>query len=390
MWQAIPSATREELRGLGGDRWLLKFSVVAPLAFALLFVAIFWSGTPRELPIAIVDLDRGHMARSFVRYLDASPTLMVSDHFDSVASGKSAIVDGSYYALVVIPADIERSVRLGQSPTITAFFNAQYLLIAKTIRSALLEIGMTVAVEADIARILVGTPNFSEAFAIASPVRTEIGSLYNQNLDYSQFLVPGIVFSMFQVLVSCVAVLVVSREFRWGGVGYWSRYGALPGLTGKMLPYTLIFSAQLMLLFFGFFGVLGWPYHAGLLAILPLLVFFVFACQTLGAFFYALTLNPERALGFAGAFSAPAFAFLGLTYPSSDMSSFAQFWRELMPAAHLADVYTARISYGAGVGTFALPALIFVAHLLLIPFVVERIQLQVEDHNEPTRSTNGA
>lgn len=390
MLAGIFRAMREELACLGADRWLQVFALGLPPGLAILFIAIFWSGTPRDLPIAIVDLDRGQLARGIVRHLDASPALQVMDHYDSVALGKESLVDGSHYALVVIPADIERRVLLGQSPELTAFFNAQYLLVAKSLRSALLETEMTIAAEIDVAEILVGKPNISAALATAIPVRSEAGGLYNRSLDYSPFLVPGILFALYQVLISSVAILVASREFKWGGLKYWARYGVWAGLLGKMLPYTLVFTAQLMLTLFLFFGILDWPYHASLWELVPLLALFVVACQLLGIFFYALTFNPERGLSFAGAFSAPAFAFLGLTYPASDMSPFAQFWRDLMPAAHLADVYIARTSYGAGVGAFALPALGFAACFLLLPWIVERIRSRLEEYDEPIRSATGA
>lgn len=387
MFPGLSSAVRRELAFIGEDRWMQFFTIGLPQALAFLFIVIFWSGTPRELPIAVVDLDQTQFSRMIVRHLNASPVLRVADQFSSPNEGKASLVDGSHYALVVIPSDVKRQILLGKSPAITAFFNAQYLLIAKSLRSALLQTEGTISAEIDVGEILVGTPNISAALATAVPLSSEVGSLYNRNLDYGQFLIPGILFALFQVLISCVAILAVSREIKWGGEGYWVEFGALTGLLGKLLPYTLIFTAHLMVLLVVFFAVLGWSYHASLAMLIPLLVLFVMACQVLGVFFYVLTFNPERGMSFAGAFSAPAFAFLGLTYPASDMSVFAQFWRELLPAAHIADAYIHRTSYGAGMGALVLPTIALAASLLLLQWIIERIRSRFEESDEPVRST---
>ena len=377
----VIDAARRELSRFREDRWLQTLTLALPVALAALFIAIFWTGAPEKLPVAVVDLDQSQFSRKIVRQLDASPVLNVTDHYSSPAAGKNALVDGSHYALVVIPANIGRHVLLGQSPEVTVFFNAQYLLVAKSLRSALIETMATIAAETDVAEIMIGTPNITAAVATALPVHSEIGRLYNRNLNYSQFLIPGIMFALLQVLVCSVSIVVVAREFKWGGTAYWKEYGAVAGLVGKLLPYTILFTSQLLFLMWLFFGVLGWPHHASLIAIVPLLLLFVIACQAIGVFFYALTASAERGLSFAGAYSAPAFAFLGLTFPASDMSVFAQIWRDLMPAAHLADAYLARTSYGGDMSVFAVPAAVFCATLLLFPWIVDRLEQQVKVAN---------
>lgn len=378
MWTSIAQGVHFELGQLKRDRWLQAFTLWLLPLLALLFIAIFWSKLPESLPIYVVDQDKGSLARSLVRKLDANPELSVSDTSGTLADAKASLVSGSHYAIVVIPRNFQKNVVLGHSPSVTVFINAQYLLVAKALRSAILTTELTLAGEVDAARALVDTTVISAAVKAAQPIRMEVSALYNSDLNYAQFLIPGILFALLQVLISSTTIIVVSREFKWGGQEYWSQLGLISGLIAKQLPYCGIFTLQSLGLLSVYFGVLGWPHHASLSILVLLIVLFVLACQTLGLFFYAIALNPERALGFAGAFSAPAFAFLGLTFPESDMSVFAQFWRDLMPAAHIIDAYILRSAYGAANSAVIFPGIALAITFLLLPWSSQRVRHQIE------------
>ena len=66
----------------------------------------------------------------------------------------------------------------------------------------------------------------------------------------------------------------------------------------------------------------------------------------MGCFFYFLTLDAARSMSLAGAFTAPSFAFMGVTFPTSDMGSAAQIWRSLLPISHYIEAQIDQVSYG--------------------------------------------
>lgn len=72
----------------------------------------------------------------------------------------------------------------------------------------------------------------------------------------------------------------------------------------------------------------------------------VISCIIMGCLFFFLTLDPARAMSFAGAFTAPSFAFMGITFPVTDMNTAAQVWRSLLPVSHYIEIQTAQSSYG--------------------------------------------
>ena len=66
------------------------------------------------------------------------------------------------------------------------------------------------------------------------------------------------------------------------------------------------------------FKGLGYPMQGSWLVLTAGLGLASAACVTMGAFFYAIIRDPARA-SLAGAYTAPGFAFMGVTFPVSAM-----------------------------------------------------------------------
>ena len=104
--------------------------VVFPLASGALIVIIFGNGAARDLPVAVVDLDRSALSRDLVRAIDAAGGVSVAAVESDPDQARRAVLRGEQYGLVSIPAHFERDVARGEAPVVTAFYNAQYLLPA--------------------------------------------------------------------------------------------------------------------------------------------------------------------------------------------------------------------------------------------------------------------
>lgn len=49
----------------------------------------------------------------------------------------------------------------------------------------------------------------------------------------------------------------------------------------------------------------------------------------------------------AAAYTAPALAFMGVTFPVSDMTLPARLWRTLIPISHYIEIQFTQVNYGA-------------------------------------------
>lgn len=366
------------------DKWLLSCLTLIPLLLALSLWWIFSQSFARELPFAVVDLEHSNLSRQLTRTIEATPSLSVDSQFTSAKEAEQALVEGSIYGYAVIPRNYTRDLLQNNPPQVSVFYNSQYILIGKVINSALLQAHGTFNAQVEVVKQLSkgGTP-ITSAAAKSLTVRNQIVSLFNSNSSYEQFLVGAIIPALWQIIIIVTTILALTANHRYFGLQ--SMLNGSPVLAlMRLLSFYFPFYALMGIGFiFWFYFGLDWPQSGSLMTIIITQWLMIIACMIMGAFFYFLVLDPARAMSFAGAFTAPSFAFMGVTFPVTDMSNLAQFWRSLLPASHYIEAQIAQSSYGVtywetlyqtGLGMigYALPL------LLLIPLCKKQLAKQPE------------
>ncbi|MFM5256597.1 ABC transporter permease [Aeromonas hydrophila] len=345
-----------------------------PLLLMGILCWVFSAGLARDLKIGLVDLDQSLLSRELAFSLDASAGLKVAQQFDSIEAGARALRGGDIYALVVLPSHLERDARQGTQPQVTVFNNGQFILIAKLVNSALAQVVGTLNGQVGVLSAMAGGKALPGALGQAVPIASQVTALYNINSSYAQFLLSALLPAVWQILVVLYGINALARTDRLGLD--WTTKGVWFGLWRTLLPHVLIGwgwgLGWSLLLFKGF----GYPMQGSWLVLTAGLGLASAACVSMGAFFYGIIRDPARALSLAGAYTAPGFAFMGVTFPVSAMGDFAQFWRSLLPISHYVELQIGQTNYGQPLAA-ALPQfgalLLFLLPLLL---VVRRYQAQ--------------
>lgn len=345
-----------------------------PLLLMGILCWVFSAGLARDLKIGLVDLDQSLLSRELAFSLDASAGLKVAQQFDSIEAGARALRGGDIYALVVLPSHLERDARQGTQPQVTVFNNGQFILIAKLVNSALAQVVGTLNGQVGVLSAMAGGKALPGALGQAVPIASQVTALYNINSSYAQFLLSALLPAVWQILVVLYGINALARTDRLGLD--WTTKGVWFGLWRTLLPHVLIGwgwgLGWSLLLFKGF----GYPMQGSWLVLTMGLGLASAACVSMGAFFYGIIRDPARALSLAGAYTAPGFAFMGVTFPVSAMGDFAQFWRSLLPISHYVELQIGQTNYGQPLAA-ALPQfgalLLFLLPLLL---VVRRYQAQ--------------
>ncbi|ASX13264.1 multidrug ABC transporter permease [Aeromonas dhakensis] len=338
-----------------------------PLLLMGILCWIFSAGLARDLKVGLVDLDQSVLSRQLAYSLDASAGLKVARQFDSIAEGANALRGGDIYALVVLPDHLERDARQGTQPRVTVFNNGQFILIAKLVNSALAQVVGTLNGQVGVLTAMADGKALPGALGQAVPINSQVTALYNLNASYAQFLLSAILPAVWQILVVLYGLNALARTDRLGLD--WTTKGVWFGLWRTLLPHVLIGWGWgllwTLLLFKGF----AYPMHGSWLMLTVGLGLASAACVSMGAFFYAVIRDPARALSLAGAYTAPGFAFMGVTFPVSAMGDFAQFWRSLLPISHYVELQIGQTNYGQPLAA-ALPQfgalLLFLFPLLLV------------------------
>ncbi len=66
----------------------------------------------------------------------------------------------------------------------------------------------------------------------------------------------------------------------------------------------------------------------------------------MGSLFFLLGRDEARGLSLAAAYAAPGFAFIGVTFPATDMGLPALVWRSLLPVTHYVEIQIHQANYG--------------------------------------------
>ncbi|MGL6315055.1 ABC transporter permease [Vibrio sp. WXL103] len=369
----------KQLNIIREDRWLNACLSWVPILLAFLIWAVFSQGIARDLPIGVVDLSKSNTSRSLIRRLSASPALAIAHQYSDASSAKAALVNQDIYAYVVIPNDLERSIAHQVLPQVNSFYNSQYILIGRLVNTAI-----TQAVGHWNARLGVAKALATEQGTLVSamgksvPIRSQITALFNRNTNYSQFLVSAVVPALWQIVMVVSTIMVLSANFRQSrasSLTEWLGKRPMQRLVNVLRYYYVLFAVQGGLFLLWFYYFLDWPNHGSLLMMGFAQSVTIVACMIMATFFYVITEEPARALSLAGAFTAPSFAFMGISFPVSDMGFLAQAWRSLLPISHYMDTQVAQSSYGVAWSTSLLellPMLGYLLPLVMIQLVLAR------------------
>lgn len=367
-----------EWRVLLRDPWLVSLVSWVPLLLFFLMWAIFSKGIARDLPVGVVDLDKSRTSRALVRHYDASPALEIAYDYLNVRQGADSLRAGKIYGLVIIPEDLEKRMTLGRPPQVSAFINNQFLLIGKSVTSALLEAQGTFTTKVEtVQNLAAGSPVFDVALSAAVPISTQATPLFNINKNYAQFLVSAILPAVWQILMVATTVLSLAAEKRRNGLGQWLGASPFRALTAKYLPLILLFWLHGLLFLWIMYVFLGWPMHGNWTLLLFAQLLTVCASIGAGSLFFFLTKDAARGLSLAAAYAAPGLAFMGVTFPVTDMTLPARVWRAMLPISHYIEIQFGQVNHGAPLYS-ALPQLqhllLFVIPLLLVFYKARQLR----------------
>lgn len=352
---------REWRRFLDTPRlWLLV--VLVPVLLPAVLVTVFLERTPSDLPVAVLDYDQSHLSRQISRTLDATPGIRVVRFPADLKAAGAAVRRGDVFAVVALPAELHRDVLRGEAPRIQLFYNRQMLtagnVVMREVRTAIATVGAGIGI----------------GQGVFPPVRTENHPLFNPGLDFARFLALPLIATLLHILIVVVTIDVTGRELREGTAAHWlgaadRRLG--PALLGKLLPYFAWFSLAGVGVLTLSVHLLGLEVRGNLLAWLGGWVVFTAACMGLGLFLTGLFGNLRMATSVASVVISPAFAYSGMTFPTTAMEGFARFWSTVLPLGHYLNLQTAQLAMGSAVAS-SLPHLFWLLPFVGLPVLVVR------------------
>lgn len=324
---------------------LFTLLIPAPVIAIILYFT-FGNGTLHHMPIGIVNQDQSSTSQDIIFSLSASPSLKIINEYQDLESAKNDLRNAKIFALVVLPYGLQSNSKKGVATSIPLYYNAQFLLVAKTLQSKIMQIIATCNVKLKLATNLVENKTFIGALSKSAPIMQQITALYNPDSSYAQFLLTA-VFPCSLVILVCASLLnALLRDPRSALEQKVSIPEMLSVLGAKIFNNTILYMGWwfLMMLFFTYIMDLPMRGKWWILALGALMLILSYNAITL--FIFSLAKESTRAISFISVYSAPSFAFAGITFPTNSMNTFALFWSNLLPVSYYLQLYIQQANYG--------------------------------------------
>jgi ABC-2 type transport system permease protein len=346
-FSALEFAFKRELKEIKESYYKLFLVTLFPVVSFIALIATFYSGVLRELPIVVVDSDKSKISRNLLTNIESSPTLKIAYSVNSSKEALSLVKDGSVYAYIYIPPHFQRDVMLKKQPQVIGMINTQYILVGKVLKSALNSVVMQSAGAVEYVKSLATYSVSSRTKSSISPIGIQVTPLFNTYQNYFLFLVSALLPSILQIFVVVGTLVAFGTLFRDKRDASLFKGGYIEAkIIGTTLPYTISYTLLGIFSLLYIYEYLGWEFQGSYAVTFFGLFLMVVAYQAIALLFFVAGFNYARSLSLGALFTAPAFAFLGVTFPVDSMNSFAQFWRGILPISHFMELEISQANYG--------------------------------------------
>lgn len=361
-----------ELNRMKSKRLYVMMTLVLPLVGFGLFTAIFYQGKPTDLPVAVVDYDQTSMSRSLIQTIDMMQTVKVTERVSDLRQARENLQKGDYYSVVIIPEGFSKKVYQNQQPKVVQYYNNAFMLIGSLVNRDVTTAVRTFSGGINYqTRIKKGQPE-AQAKVAVNPIAVDGHKLFNPYLNYFYYLATTFLPIILLIFILMGTVYAIGIEYKNGTAKEWletANGSILRAISGKLLPYALIWFILLLFMNVIIFRYFSMPLN-GSLGVLAFNGFlFVMAYMACGVFIAGVFPALRMGLSVASIYSALAFTFSGLTFPYIAMYTPVSFTGNFFPFSHYLNVFVDQTLRAASPEISFMP-LLYLALFCLLPFTV--------------------
>lgn len=314
------------------------YCLVFPLIMFFIVLFTFSSRVVSNIPVAVIDNSLSVSSQEFMRALKANPQLNVKYAVQTYDDALELLDAGKVFGIIVIDKNYEKDLLGLKGASVAVFANNQYLMVGSMMAKAVMASGDAVAKKyRELTLMNKEVPSYSLDSYIA-PIDVSETLLYNPDMNYIHFLVLGLISAILQLFIAMTIVFSQLTEIKTGRAIEIKRIiGENPFhiVGAKTFIYTVIYFAMFIVMLSVLVFFYGLPLRGSMLLILIAgFSFTVFTCST-AVFITGFTSNLRLGLSAAAVYSAPAFAYFGVTFPVEAMPALGRFWAEILPGTHL-------------------------------------------------------
>ena len=322
IWNVYHLALKEFLH-LVRDRRTLAFLIFIPTILTVIFG--YAIGNPRVTGIRtrVLDLDGGRIAYEYVAAIEDTLTFKpdVREHATEadVAQAEEDLLRDRINAFVVLPAGLSRALDDGRSATVRLVVDGSDTFMAPSVLGELAKttVQQNIFVVANMLQREGKARTIEDGMTQAAPIHLDTEYRFNPDLKSQNFVMPGVIGLILQLLAVIVMATSIARERERGTMEQLAVTPLTPAeiFIGKLVPYfvlALLDTVNAMLVARFLFGVsLAGHYPV----VVTLLIVFILSSLGIGQLISTVSRNQGQAVLLAVSYVLPAFVLSGAFTP---------------------------------------------------------------------------
>lgn len=331
-----------ELHRMSSKSIYLWILFILPLSTFFLFISMFSEGKATNYYVVVIDSDNTPLSRQIIRWVDATPEIQILKHISSLEEGKRMIEKSETWGVLKIPEGLESGVYRGDASKIILFHSNENLSAGSAVSLGVIKVVKTMSAGINLQKRLANKEMFQQAYARIQPIKIETHALFNPYINYAYYLVTALLPVMLLMFIISSTIFAIGTELKYSTAGEWyatSGESIIIALTGKLLPYSIIFIVEAFFMNTLLFDYVGTPMNGSMFITFLATVFFVYAYQAMGVFIISVFPNMRLSLSLGAAYASLAFSFAGLTFPAIAMSESLQYFAQIFPYSHYLTIY---------------------------------------------------
>ncbi len=349
-WQRIIAVARRELRIIR-QRPIYLLGSVGVIAFcAIFFLTFLKDGLPSDVPIGLVDYDYSSTSRNFCQQLDATQLGKVV-HYDSFAAAREDMNRGKIAAVCVVPVGMNDDIQANRQPKITFYVNGLYFVSGALAWKDLLQMVNLTNGAVQRQAFRARGYNDSQIMGMIRPVDVDVHQIGNVGTNYNYYLSSVLLPGVLEMIVIIVLIYSLGAELKYGTSRHLlqtSGNSIVTALAGKLLVWTLTFSAIGLILILLLFHRLHFPLAGSIWNMFLGIFLMIFASEAIAIFILEILPVPRLALSIGALYSVLGFSLSGFTLPIEAMPPYIQGLAAAFPLRHYYLFYVQEAIFGAG------------------------------------------
>lgn len=349
-WQRIIAVARRELRIIR-QRPIYLLGSVGVIAFcAIFFLTFMKDGLPSDVPIGLVDYDYSSTSRNFCQQLDATQLGKVV-HYDSFAAAREDMNRGKIAAVCVVPVGMNDDIQANHQPKITFYVNGLYFVSGALAWKDLLQMVNLTNGAVQRQAFRARGYNDSQIMGMIRPVDVDVHQIGNVGTNYNYYLSSVLLPGVLEMIVIIVLIYSLGAELKYGTSRHLlqtSGNSIVTALAGKLLVWTLTFSAIGLILILLLFHRLHFPLAGSIWNMFLGIFLMIFASEAIAIFILEMLPVPRLALSIGALYSVLGFSLSGFTLPIEAMPPYIQGLAAAFPLRHYYLFYVQEAIFGAG------------------------------------------